>query len=471
MNILFVAAEASPLVKVGGLADVVGSLPKALNKLGHEVRILLPRYGAIDMATYILSSVAANFNVRIFGTIKTATLSLAEIKGELRVYLVENDEFFGSDEVYGGNDLNRFLFFDNAVVEGLPRLDWQPDIVHCHDWHTGLIPMRLKKVGWGGALIFTIHNLAYQGFFDNHFMAVSGLNQDWQHRPGGMPELPFSFMSQGIAWADLLTTVSENYASEIVTPQHGAGLDNLLRRRQDKLVGIVNGIDYEEYNPNTDHFIAANYDSERLDSRLMNKLGLQRKVGLPVDINIPLIGMVSRLDEQKGLDIVMDALPLIFEQTNIQMVILGTGRHRYHHLLRKATKKYQCRLAVSHDFDDALAHLIYAGCDIFLVPSRFEPCGITQMEAMRYGAIPVVRKTGGLADTVEDFDPGKNGGTGFVFEKFSSHALFGAIVRALETYKYQNVWQKLVKKAMSVNFSWEASAQKYLDLYKKTISL
>lgn len=471
MNILFVAAEVSPLVKVGGLADVVGSLPKALNKLGHDVRIMLPQYGVIDGAKYKLSLVSDSFNAKVSQTVKPFTLSMADVDSELKVYLIGNEEFLEAKDVYGGNELRRFLLFDRAVAEGLPELDWQPNIVHCHDWHTGLIPMWLKKNNWDGALIFTIHNLAYQGSFGHHFMAASGLSRDWQNKPDDVPELPLNFMSQGIVWADMVTTVSENYAREIVTPEYGAGLNHLLCSRRDKLLGIINGIDYEEYNPSTDRFIAATYDSGRLDSKLTNKLALQRKVGLFEDSNAPLIGMVSRLDDQKGLDIVIDAFALLFERTHAQMIILGRGRECYHHLLQRAARKYPHRLAVSYEFDDALAHLIYAGCDMFLMPSRFEPCGLGQLIAMRYGTVPVVRHTGGLVDTVENLSADLSNGRGFVFKQYDVNAMLKAIKRAIEAYQNKLAWQKITQRIMSLDFSWQNSARKYEAVYKRVLEL
>ncbi len=471
MNILFVAAEMSPLVKVGGLADVVGSLPKALNKLGHDVRVMLPQYGVIDVSRYQLSAIADGLKVNLSEVVEPVSLSMAKIDSELKVYLLGDDRLFAAREVYGGNELERFLFFDKAVIEGLSHLSWYPDIVQCHDWHTGLIPMWLRKAGWKGAILFTIHNLAYQGFFDNHFMATYRLCQYWQNGLDSMPELPLNFMSQGIVWADMVTTVSEHYAREIVTSEYGVGLEHLLCARRDRLVGIVNGIDYEEYNPSTDRFLATKYNSVRLDGRLTNKLALQEKVGLPEDVNTPIIGMVSRLDDQKGLDIVINSLSCLFERTNAQMVILGKGREHYHQLLRRCAKKYPYRLAVSYEFNDALAHLIYAGCDIFLMPSRFEPCGLGQLIAMRYGAVPVVRYTGGLADTVEDLSADLSKGSGFVFKKYDVSEMLEAIQRAASAYQDKCAWQKIMQRIMSLDFSWQSSALKYESVYQRVLEL
>jgi starch synthase len=320
-------------------------------------------------------------------------------------------------------------------------------------------------------LIFTIHNLAYQGSFTNRFLSASGLGQDWYNRPRNAPESPLNFMSQGIVWADMVTTVSEHYAREIVTSEYGMGLDSLLRYRQDKFVGIINGIDYDENNPGTDRLIAANFDSSGLNNRMINKLTLQQKLTLPENTNVPVIGMVSRLDEQKGLDIVLDSLTLLFEKTQAQLIVIGQGREQYQGLLRKIAHKYPHRLAVSIGFNEALAHLVYAGCDIFLMPSRFEPCGLGQLIAMRYGAIPVVRYTGGLADTVENLSPDFSTGSGFVFRDYKSEAMLDAIQRAVDAYKAKEAWQKVVQRIMSLDFSWQNPARKYEAVYQNELRL
>ncbi len=471
MKVLFVAAEATPLVKVGGLADVIGSLPKALNELGHDVRVMMPRYGLIDYARYPTTSVIGNLNVPVMKTKKPVSLKVTELMGEVKVYLVDSDDFSSSTEVYGKADLERFLLFCRAVFDMLPKLGWQPAIVHCHDWHTALIPMWLKRKSSRYATVFTIHNLAYQGAFDNKFLSDSGLEKDWQLRPADAPEPPLNFMGQGILWADIVTTVSGTYAREILTPEYGMGLDYLLRYRQDKLFGIVNGLDYDEFNPATDAFIPARYDASAVNRRIANKLALQKRAGFAENAETPLIGMVSRLDEQKGLDIVAASFDSLFKKTGAQMVILGKGREQYHNLLRQAASKYPKRLAVFIDFDDPLAHFIYAGCDVFLMPSRFEPCGLGQLIAMRYGAVPVVRHTGGLVDTVQDLTQDLNEGNGFVFQNYDAKAMLTAIQRALNGYKKKEAWQRVMLRIMTLDFSWQASAKKYESLYCKVLEL
>ncbi|OGO61039.1 MAG: hypothetical protein A2Z36_00305 [Chloroflexi bacterium RBG_19FT_COMBO_48_23] len=468
MNVLFVAAEATPLVKVGGLADVIGSLPKALIERGHDVRVIMPRYGIIKADEFPVIPVIDNLNIEVMKTTKQVSLKLTELGSGVKVYLLDSDEFYNSTEVYGKDELRRFFLFCRAILDILPELDWQPDIIHCHDWHTALIPLWLKKNGSHYASIFTIHNLAYQGFFDGNFLVDVGLENDWQLRPAGAPDPPLNFMSQGILWADVVTTVSETYASEILTPEYGVGLDYLLRYRQGRLFGIVNGLDYDEFNPAADAFIPTKYDISTIDKRIGNKLALQKRAGFIEDATVPLVGMVSRLDEQKGLDILTAGFDPLFQNTEVQLVILGKGREGYHDLLRQAVSRYPQKLAVFIDFDDALARLIYAGCDMFLMPSRFEPCGLGQLISMRYGAVPIVHHTGGLVDTVQELAQDLSKGSGFVFQDYDSGAMLTAIQRAVNSYK-KKAWQNVMRRIMALDFSWQASARKYEALYRKAL--
>ena len=470
MRILFVAAEATPLAKVGGLGDVIGSLPKALNLLGHDVRVIMPRYGIIDVAKYQVTTVIDNLIVQTMKVSKPVALRLAELPQGIKIYLVDNDDFSNSQEVYGKNDLQRFFFFCQAVLEILPKLEWQPEIVHCHDWHTALIPWWLKKSNYRYSSVFTIHNLAYQGSFDSAFLSAFGLKQSWRERPRGAPEPPLNFMAQGILWADVVTTVSETYAKEILTPEYGNGLDAILRYRREKLFGIVNGIDYGEYNPATDALIPSNYDASNLDRKAANKLALQRQARLPQDAEMPVVGMVSRLDEQKGLDIIFKGLDALLTDAQAQLVVLGRGRGKYHKLLKQAAGKYPRQIASFNTFDDALAHLTYAGSDIYLMPSRFEPCALGQMVAMRYGTVPVVRNTGGLADTVQNLTPNLSEGNGFVFQDYTADAMIGALNRALTAYSTQRgKWHGVMKRIMALDFSWQSSAKKYESIYRKAL--
>lgn len=471
MRVLFVASEASPLAKVGGLADVIGSLPSALTRAGNDVRVMIPRYGCTNVSQYPVVTVKERFDVPVLGKPEPASLAVTTIRCEVPIYLLGNSRYFGDYEVYGSNDLRRFLFFSRAVCEVLPQMDWQPEIVHCHDWHTALAVMWLKKSGYPHPLVFTIHNLAYQGLFDKSFMADSGLERDWRDFPPGAPEPPLNFISQGITWADLITTVSETYSREILTPEYGAGLDPLIRHRQKDLLGIVNGIDYEEYNPETDLHLPADFGPSTLEKRTANKLALQKRVNLPQDARIPLIGMVQRLDEQKGFDIVEQALPPILEATGAQLVILGRGRAQYEDMLQQTAARYPGQVALSTDFNDPLAHLIYGGCDLFLMPSRYEPCGLGQIIAMRYGALPIVRHTGGLVDTVPELTPDLAQGNGFVFRDYTPEAMIAAVKTAVDAFRGQRGWNQAVQRVMQLDFSWQASTAKYIAAYQGLLGL
>jgi starch synthase len=462
MRILFIASEAFPLAKVGGLADVTSSLAIALRDLGHEPCLVLPKYGSIKAPIQEIQG--KGFAVGLMGHSEPATLKKTMLKGKIPVYLVENQRYFGVEEIYAQGELDRFLFFSLSMPSIISQLDFRPDIIHCHDWHTALAPLWLKKAKITLPCVFTIHNLAYQGSFDQQFFLDSGLSFVWQeYVPPGAPRPSLNFMSQGILLADVVTTVSPTYASEILTSQYGEGLEQLLSYRRDDLYGIVNGIDYDEYNPASDPYLERNYDPTTIETRVDNKLALQRKGGLPQNPDIPLFGMVSRLEEQKGIDLLLQAIDPFITETRAQLVILGEGREHYHKLLAEAALKYPDRLSVFIDYDERLARLIYSGGDMFLMPSRFEPCGLGQLIAMRYGAIPVVRNTGGLADTVKDVTEGN--GNGFVFQNYTVQEMLDAIKRAVKSFYHRAEWQNLMRRNMKLDFSWKASARKYEEIY------
>jgi len=468
MKLLFIASEASPLAKVGGLADVTSSLAIALQNLGHEPCLILPRYGSIKALTQEIQG--ETFTVSFMGHSEPATLKKTMLKGRIPLYLVENDDYFGTEEIYTQDELKRFLFFTLSIPSIISQLNLHPDVIHCHDWHTALTPLWLKKANIALPSIFTIHNLAYQGLFDQQFLLRFGLSSVWQeYIPSGAPRPSLNFISQGILLADILTTVSPTYASEILTPQYGEGLEQLLNYRRNELYGIVNGIDYDEYNPATDPYLERNYDSTMIERRVDNKLALQKKSGLPQNSDIPVFGMVSRLDEQKGIDLLRQTIDRFITETRAQLVILGEGREHYHKLLVEAAMKYPGRLSVFIAKDERLAHLIYSGSDIFLMPSRFEPCGLGQLIAMRYGAIPLVRHTGGLADTVEDV--AEENGNGFVFQNYAVSEMLEAIERAEGSFYHQTEWQNLMRHNMKLDFSWKASASKYEELYLRARKL
>jgi len=466
MRILFVASEAFPLIKVGGLADVTSSLAVALRDLGHEPCFVLPRYSGIEVP--IRDAPEKSIAVAL-GTIKErVAVSRTMLREGIPAYLVENDDYFGTEDVYTQDELRRFLFFSRCIPGVITELDLRPDIVHCHDWHTALVPLWLREARMPLPVVFTIHNLAYQGSFDPQFLDNYGLLSVWdEHIPRGAPQPGLNFMSQGLLLADVLTTVSPSYASEILTMDYGESVGQLLKYRRDDLHGIVNGIDYDEFDPATDPNLRTNYDCTTTRRRAENKLALQRNTGLPQDPDTPLLGMVSRLEEQKGIDLVLQAIEPLVAGTETQMVILGRGQEHYQTALVEAARRFPERLSVSVAYDEQAARLIYSGCDFFLMPSRFEPCGLGQLIAMRYGAVPVVRHTGGLADTVKDVR--QKGGNGFVFEEYTADAMLKAIKRAERSFYHGGEWQSLIRHNMNQDFSWKKSALQYEEIYVQAL--
>ena len=478
LRILVLAAECTPFVKTGGLADVIGALPKAIKAMGHDVRVCIPRYGRIDPVKFDLTEVVAPYPVPLDGQTERASIWQTTMNGDVPVHMVENAKYYDRDGIYMyPDDAERFVFFCRAALESLKRMDWQPDIIHCHDWHTGIVPNWLKTLYADDpffaetATVYTFHSLTYQGIFGYRVLEIAGIDEYGFIYHPEMADLSevVDLMGRGIYFADMISTVSEQYAREVLRPEHGELLDPILRERADRLAGILNGIDYETMNPATDPHLAAHYDLERLDQRLENKLALQKEAGLPQDPDKPLLGMVSRLTDQKGLDILSKVLePLL--QMDVQFVLLGTGDQGYHDLLTKLARTYPERAAIFLTFNAALTQKIHAGADMYLMPSRVEPCGTGQMIAMHYGSVPIVRATGGLADTVQDYDPRAGTGNGFVFEAYDHWALFAAIVRALESYKYKERWRELQVRNMERDFSWDASAQKYVKLYSRALA-
>jgi starch synthase len=476
MKILLAATEVVPFAKVGGLADVTGALPKALKRMGHDVRVVMPRYRRIHEQKLGLQPIVLDLPVPMDSHAEVATIKRGELAEDLPVYLVDSDRFFDRDGVYGyPDDDERFIFFSRAALEMLPLLDWTPDVIHCNDWHTAIIPNWLKTLYRRDprfrdiATVFTIHNLAYQGIFGHRVLEIAGIGSFGFSVADRGDGHVVDLLGRGLQFADAITTVSEKYAEEIQTPEMGEGMDGLLLERQDRLFGILNGLDSEEMDPARDRHIAAPFDVESLECRTENKLALQREASLAVDAHVPLVGMISRLSDQKGFDILCQALEALLHQP-LQLVILGTGDQHYHELLSAAAKRFH-NLSIFLTFNTPLAQKIYAGSDMFLMPSKFEPCGLGQLIAMRYGSVPVVRLTGGLADTVRDFDARTGEGNGFTFERYDAMDLFGAVVRATEAYKYPRVWRRLMEQNMRRDFSWNASAEKYVDVYRRAVAL
>jgi starch synthase len=477
LRVLVLAAECTPFVKTGGLADVVGALPKAIAAQGHDVRVAMPRYGRIDAAALGFDQAVEAFGVPMDGRSEQAAILETTLDGTVPVYMVENAKYYDRDGIYMyPDDAERFVFFCRAALEMLKRLDWRPDVIHCHDWHTGIVPNWLKTIyaddPWYAeiATVYTYHSLAYQGVFGYRVLEIAGIDEHGFIFHPEMADLSevVDLSGRGIYFADAISTVSARYAQETLTPEYGERLDPILRERRGRLQGILNGIDYDLVDPATDPNLAANYTIERLDDRVANKLALQREAGLPQDANTPVIGMVSRLTDQKGVDILADVLDHLLD-LDLQFVLLGTGEQNYHDLFTRASRDYPDKAAVFLTFNAALTSKIHAGSDLYLMPSRVEPCGTGQMIAMHYGSVPIVRATGGLADTVEDYDPRTGKGNGFVFDAYDRWALFAAVVRALESYKYGDRWRELQARNMRRDFSWRASAAKYIALYDLAI--
>jgi starch synthase len=472
-KILFVTSEAHPLIKTGGLADVSGSLPKALARLGVDVRLIMPNYQAIKTAEeiYYKSTVRVNnTDVNILETRLPGT--------QVIVWLVDCPEFFDFpgnpyvDEQGNAweNSAERFALFCRIAVEvAMNRgyLDWTPDIIHCNDWQSGLVPALLSLETNHPATVFTIHNMAYQGIFPRATKVSLNLPKQLWHPDGIEFNGLLSFIKGGLAYADRITTVSPTYAREIQTADFGYGLEGLLCYRNDVLTGIINGMDADQWNPETDPNISERYSISTLSKKQLNKTALQNKHALPVDNNIPVFALVGRLVEQKGIDLVLDCLPEMLTLP-LHFVLLGSGNKSFEQQLSLFAETYPDKIAITIGYDEAMAHLLEAGSDVFLMPSRFEPCGLNQLYSQRYGTVPIVRKTGGLADTVVDALPetlGNKTATGFVFNEATSGTLMETIKRALIVYSQPDTWKQLQTSGMQKDFSWNNSAKEYMALY------
>jgi starch synthase len=485
MRIFFVTSEAVPYAKTGGLADVAGAVPKSLRAFGHDVALILPYYlQARGKSADQVVSTDIRLNIQLDGQAIPATVLRTFLPGtDVPVYLVENTEFFDREQLYGtpegdypDND-QRFVFFAKAVLEAAKALNWAPDLYHCNDWQSALVPAYLKlncgvdPFYHNSRSLLTIHNLAYQGVFPAERFPLTGLDPahfNWQ-------EFEFfgklNLLKGGIVFSDLLNTVSKRYAQEIQTEEFGCGLEGILASRADDLHGIINGIDYSVWNPAVDDLIPAKYDPDDLSGKAACKRALQERCGLPLR-DVPLLGLISRLDPQKGLDLVA-AIMENLARLPLQFVLLGTGDQKYHDLFTKLGEEYPDRFSMNITFNNELAHQIEAGCDIYLMPSRYEPCGLNQLYSLKYGTVPVVRKTGGLADTITNCTPtslAKETANGFSFESFSHRALLSAIRRALKLYADKRVWRRLMRIGMMQDWSWDKSAREYLELYQKARS-
>ncbi len=486
LRILLIASEVAPFAKTGGLADVAGALPKALAGLGHDVRIMMPKYRGAEAHATDSRIVVPILRVPLGDRTAEGALIEAHDPSGVPVYLLEHEHYYNRDSLYGTADgdywdnCERFVFFCRAALEGLARLEaarpgirWQPQVIHANDWQTGLLPVYLRTLYRDHPLlgslatVFTVHNLAYQGVFWHYDMPMTGLGWDL-FTPAGIEFYgKLNFLKGGLVFSDLLTTVSRTYAREIRSAAFGSGLEGVLEDRSRDLHGVVNGVDYEIWNPQKDSALAHPYSADDPEPKAICRETLRRELGLQ-DAAGPVLGVVTRLAEQKGMDLVLDALPGILAE-GCQLVVLGSGDPRLEDAFLAAAAAHPGQVAVRLGYADDLARRIYAGTDAFLMPSRYEPCGLGQLIALRYGGAPVVRRTGGLADTVTEFDPARRTGTGFIFDPFTADALLATVRRAASTYRQPAVWKALVRNAMAEDFSWDASAREYVTLYRKAL--
>ncbi|MEE1012939.1 MAG: glycogen synthase GlgA [Clostridia bacterium] len=474
-KILMCSSEVAPFAKTGGLGDVLGALPQALVKLGHDVRVVLPKYGCVpqqyreQMEFKFFLYIPLGWRRKYCGVFEL-------VKDGVTYYFIDNEYYFGDPYLYKWNDLERFSFFDKACLEILRSLDFRPDVIHCHDWQTGMIPVLLNayfvrdEFYRGIKTVFSIHNLRYQGIYSmdivaDFFSLDKSFFTDDKLEFHGCANL----LKGGIVYSDYVTTVSPTYAEEIKTHMGGERLDGLLAARSNSLYGIINGIDTVEYSPKTDPMIYENFDLRNLVSKKkLNKIRLQEQLGLPVDGEKAVIGIVSRLVDQKGFDLIADAMGELMSM-DIQLVVLGTGDAKYEELFRQNAWFHPDKVSANITFSNDLAHKIYAGCDIFLMPSMFEPCGLSQMISMAYGTIPLVRETGGLKDSVQPYNEFTGEGNGFSFYPYNSHDMMHTLRMALHHFANKEVWVPLMKRAMKTDFSWNSSAKKYDEMYKSLL--
>ena len=473
-RILFASSEAVPFMKTGGLADVVGSLPKCFDKSSYDVRIVMPKYQCINEKLKELMQYKTHFYMDFAGESRYVGVLEAEYDG-VKYIFIDNESYFSGPKPYTDWhwDVQKFMFFDRAVLSALPLLDFRPDIIHCHDWQTGLIPVYLHDSFQGGEFfrgiktVMTIHNLKFQGN-DNSllFMKLSGLSEYYMTYDKLLMGPDGNMLKGGLVYADAITTVSDSYAEEIKTEFYGEGLDGLMRARAHDLRGIVNGIDYDLYNPETDGNIDFRYNATNaVQMKLENKRALQKQLGIGSGDNRFMIGIVSRLTDQKGFDLIAYMMERIC-QRDVQLVILGTGEQKHEDMFRYFAGRFPEKVSANIYYSEPLSHKIYASCDAFLMPSLFEPCGLSQLMSLRYGTLPIVRETGGLRDTVQPYNQFTGEGTGFSFTNYNAFDMYNTVMFAHSIYvDHRDEWNKMMQRAMAMDFSWQASANKYREMY------
>lgn len=474
-KVLFVSSEVDPFAKTGGLADVAASLPKALNSLEQDVRVVMPKYKNIPKKYVDKMEYVGYIYVDISWRHQYCAILKLERDGVI-YYFLDNEYYFGRDGYYGYDDeAERFAFFCKALIEFLPVIDFKPDIIHCNDWQTGVVSLLLNahyrhlKFYRDIKTVYTIHNLKYQGVYPKEVLGeILGVSWDYFTSDGIEFYDEVNYLKAGVAYSHIINTVSKTYSEEIKTDFYGENLNNILNKRSEDLYGILNGIDMQLNNPATDERIFANFSKDDMEGKLVNRHMLQQATGFDERIDIPIIGIISRLVDQKGFDL-MDFVMEELLTLDIQLIILGAGEQRYEEMLKYYEGKYPKKLSVNLKYDALLAQRIYAGSDMFLMPSLFEPCGLSQMFSLRYGTIPIVRETGGLKDTVTNYNEVTKKGNGFTFKRYNAHDMLFAIKQAVHFYYHRGTWEFLMNNGMSEDFSWKRSAKEYIGLYKKAL--
>jgi starch synthase len=481
LRVLLVTPEAVPFAKTGGLADVAGALPGYLQALGCQLTMVMPYYRMVKESGFPLRYLGQEIEIPIGDEILRADIYHIQMNQDIPVYFIGRDEFFDRENLYSTSrgdyfdNAERFIFFSKAVILLCQLLSFSPEIIHHHEWQTGLIPAYLRSVYQNNplfshtAIMFTIHNIAYQGIFKKEKFRLTGLPMEMYNPEGIEFWERINFMKAGIVYADIINTVSQKYAEEIQTSEYGYGLDGILRKRKEDLYGILNGVDYQDWDPSRDPHLNSRYDPKNLSGKRECKKDLLKEFDLPPSLeNFPLLGMVSRLADQKGFDLLAEILEELFT-LDIGFVLLGTGEHKYHDLFTQVARRYPQKAAVRIAYDDRLAHKIEAGSDFFLMPSKYEPCGLNQIYSLKYGTIPIVRATGGLDDTIVNYDPATGKGNGFKFNRYDAQEFLNQIKVAIGFYFQPKHWKQLLQNAMAEDFSWQRSASSYLQLYQKAM--
>ena len=483
LKVLFLSSEVVPFAKTGGLADVAGALPGALKRMGADVRLVLPYYRLVREGNFQIRPVLRDLKIPLGGETLTVNVLETHTEDGVPVYLIERDDLYDRPNLYGSavgdyyDNLERFSFFSHAALILSEALLFSPDLIHCHDWQTGLVPALIKgpygepSTLSGTPTVFTVHNLGYQGLFPAGKLPVTGLSKTEFFHPEGLEFWgKISLLKAGIVYAQAVTTVSPTYAREIQTPEYGLGMEGILKKRRSSLHGILNGVDYGVWNPATDSHLPCTYSPRKMEGKHRCKESLIQEMGIdPSLTKKPLLGMISRLDNQKGFDLLIEILGEILE-LDVGFILLGSGDELIQKAIQEAAMRHRGQVGFEMGFDEPLAHRIMAGLDMFLIPSRYEPCGLTQIYALKYGTVPVVRATGGLDDTIVPFDPLTKKGNGFKFGPYKADAFASAIRQAVNLFQDPRVWKKLMANGMKADFSWDKSARRYMEIYRSVVN-